>query len=183
MSKLIVPQPVADSARALVEVSAAATRFLRGEGTGPALAVQGARVARKSKSAGQSALRSASSSWPRLLRIIGDACDELGWACEEANLLARPLPRRWERAATSLRDGAAGLNAALENSRGRSQSLIKAKKQAALAAGFCHEALQEARAEPNVVLELKLSGVGRRLSQAAESLQQAADVFTEILIQ
>lgn len=178
-----IPAEVLELARALRDVAVASERFCRSESVGPAMAVQGALAARKNRTTSRASLRARkglpAGDWQRLLRCLGDACDELGWACAEA--VAEP--RRWTSAVAALSESAAALLAALENSGSRDKRLVSAKKQAALAAEHCRRALKEAREEPNVVLELKLGGIGRRLSMSAESLQEAADVFAEILIQ
>lgn len=122
--------------------------------------------------------------WLVLSRLLRDCGEEAGWAVEETARFETPIDALLVRMASGLRDACADLGAALSclSDRARCEgSIVTAKRRALEVERLHRQARSSAHEEPNVVLGLKEAGSARRLSQAAEAVQAAADRLSELL--
>ncbi len=132
----------------------------------------------------KSAVSSLKGDWCSAARALTDSSDHLAWAVEETLNFEVPKIKLLSEMAVSLKHGALALGKALTVF-GRPQrceeALTDVRRWALQAERIHRDTLKKALNDPNVVSELKLKTVARRLSEAAEGLQRAADDIAALL--
>lgn len=183
------PEPLLSHARAVLLLAQAAARFFKSPTDANAFS------AAEAKKAAQKGGREAAADlkalkeprredWLVLLRLLGDCAAEAGWAVEECARFKLEPDARLARMAGGLRDACADLGAALSglSDRPRCEDLVVAAKRRAGEVERLHRSARSAAHErANVVSGLKEAAAARRLSQAAEAVQRAADRLGELL--
>lgn len=185
----LIPEPLLSHARAVVSLTEGAARFFKSPSDANAFAAaQAKKAAQSAGRRGTNALKALRHAhredWLVLLRLLSDCSEEAGWAVEETARFETPIDALLVRMGSGLRDACADLGAALSclSDRARCEGLIVTAKRRALEVERLHrQARFNAHEEANVVLGLKEGAVARRLSQAAEAVQCAADRLSELL--
>jgi hypothetical protein len=174
-------------------VAEQAARFFRRPSQANAFAAHEARLeARRETAAAVSWLKagpdtmggSRGDDWLGLLGLWGAAAEATAAAVSEAERFGVAGGVALAGVAAGLRDAsrdAATALAALREGARCEELLVAAKRQAAEAERLRRGALAAALGEANMVTELKMGTVLRRLGDAAEAWQQAADAVAEVL--
>lgn len=183
-----VPEPLLKQAGAAVSSTRALVDFF--EKSGPAQAACGTAVQEELKKA--KSLAQAVKAWPCrgredwlvVSRCLSELADQAGWAVAESGRFRVPNEPSLSAMARGLAETAAEIAAALETlERGAecSAHLVRAKGKALEMERNYRQIRADHHGDVEVVKVLRSGEIYRRLSQALEASQQAADKLGELL--
>ena len=179
------PKPVLGQSQGVVTLTTGAARFFRDPSTANAFAAYEAKLeVRRLRASARGVTGPEREDWLAVSRFSALSSDEAAWAVEETARFKADCDESLAVMSAGLRDAAVDLAAALGklSDPAACQSLLAAAKARALDVERLHRKARSAAHESaNVVSGLKSKEVAKRLSQAAEALQQAADRIAEIL--
>lgn len=189
LGKRGAPGPVLAQAEALASVAAVAERFFKTSTEVWALTAHEANKARNLRKSCAEALKDfkdpSRGDWLSLSRILAETADEASWAVEESDRFKVGGDKYTARMAEKIKESAQECVKAMRVFSDKplcAGHLAAVKKTALEAEGLYRQARSSSLGDVNVVSGLKNGEVYRRLSQAAEGLQKAADLMAEILV-
>lgn len=183
------PKPISAQAEALVSVTTSAARFFKTSAEVWALTAHEGLKARALRRSCAQALKSledpSRGDWLTLSRVLAETSDEVCWAVEEADRFKVGADQYSVGLSGRLKEAAAEYLKAVRvfaKKERCAEHLAAAKRTSLEAEMLFRKARASALGDVNVVSGLKNGEVYRRLSQAAEGVQKAADLLAEILV-
>lgn len=185
----LIPESLLGHARAVAALTEGAALFFRAPTDANAFAASLAhKAAQESEHLGRESLKALKDprreDWLGVLGRLSDCAAETGWAVSEAARFRGEVDEDQRSTADSLRQACAALESALRSLGDASRcqaALVACKKHAAQAERSSRRVRGSAHESANVVSGLKAAAGAKRLSQAAEALQGAADLIAEVL--